>query len=108
MHMGIDAAGKRQLVPGVENLLGLLGADIGGNLADLAVLDRDVEAIDRRLVRPHEAGILDHEVKRLIHSDASLSMLPAVIAIASGPICVRPTGRAPSPGDVDALAGRPN
>src|SRR5262245_23347135 len=75
MHMGIDAAGKRQLVPGVENLLRLLGADIRGNLADLTVLDRDVEAIDRRLVRAYGAGILDHEVKRLIHSDASLSIL---------------------------------
>jgi hypothetical protein len=65
MHMGIDAAGKRQIILGVENLLALLGADVRGNPIDLAIPDRDVEAIDRRLVRPHDAGILDHKVKGL-------------------------------------------
>ena len=94
MHMGIDAAGKRQIVLGVENLLALLGADVRGDPIDLAVPDRDVEAIDRRLVRPHDAGILDHKVKRLIHPDSSLQTLLAVVAMTIEP---KPREAAPRP-----------
>ena len=81
MHMGVDAAGKRQIIPGVENLLGLLGADIRGNPIDRSIFDRDVEAIDRRLIRPHDAGILDHKVKRLSHSDISLLTIQPAAAM---------------------------
>ena len=95
MHMGIDAAGKRQIVPGVENLPALLGADVRGDPIDLSILDRDVEAIDRRLVRPHDPGILDHKVKRLTHSDISLLTLHAVVAMTIAPKRAKPARAGP-------------
>jgi hypothetical protein len=85
--MGIDAAGKRQIILGVENLLALLGADVRGNPIDLAVPNRDVEAIDRRLVRPHDACILDHKVKRLSHFDIFLLASQAAVAMTRDEPC---------------------
>ncbi len=68
MHVGIDAAGEGEEVLGVEDLVGLVRAQLRREPRDASVLDRDVEAIDRRLVRAHHARILDHEVVRLIHA----------------------------------------
>src|SRR5262249_57375354 len=77
MHVSVDATRERQKILGVEHLLGLLCRDIGDKARDLAILDRDVETIDRRLVGAHHAGVLDHKVVELFHSRVfSLPTLP--------------------------------
>ena len=63
MHVRIDAARERQPVLGVENGFRPVGLDIGSELGDLAVLDRNIEAIDRRLIGANHAGVLDHDVE---------------------------------------------
>ena len=68
MHVRIDAAGKGQMVLAVEDLLRLPGRELGRETADLAVLDADVEAIDRGLVGTDDASILDDEIEQFRHS----------------------------------------
>jgi hypothetical protein len=47
---------------------GLVGLNVGSKPRDLSILNRDVETIDRRLVRTNDAGILDDGVENLIHA----------------------------------------
>ena len=63
MHVGIDAARESQQPFGIEHLVRILGADFRREPRHLAVLDADVETVDAGLVRPHDAGILDDEIK---------------------------------------------
>jgi hypothetical protein len=46
MHVGINAAGERQKIFGVEGFLGALCVDRRRDLNDLSVFDRDVEPFD--------------------------------------------------------------
>ena len=72
VHMSIDAARKRETIPSIKNLPGLLGLNLGSEPRDLSVLDRNIETIDRCLVRPNHAGILDDGIERLVHTRHSL------------------------------------
>src|SRR6187401_3530490 len=73
MHVRIDAARERQPVLGIEDLLRLAGLDVGRKPRDLSVLDRDIEAVDRRLVGADDAGVLDDGVENLVHARHSLT-----------------------------------
>ena len=73
MHVRIDAARERQPVLGVEDLLRLPGLDVGRKPRDLSVLDRDIEAVDRRLVRADDAGVLDDGIENFVHARHSLT-----------------------------------
>src|SRR5581483_1765169 len=55
MQMGVYTAREREMVFAVKNLNGLIDRDIGGKPADLAILDGDVETVDRGFLRPHNA-----------------------------------------------------
>src|SRR5581483_7758956 len=71
MHVAVDAAGESQPVLGVEDLLGLLGRNVGGEPRELPILDRDIEAVNRCLIRANYPGVLDDGVELLVHASRS-------------------------------------
>ena len=75
VHVRVDAARECQAILGVENGLRALRLNIGSELGDLSVLDRNIEAIDGGLVRADHAGILDHNIEKLVHVRHSLVYL---------------------------------
>jgi hypothetical protein len=68
MHMGVDTPREREAVLRIEDLFGLLGLDVRPKPGDLSIRDRNIEAIDRRLVRANHAGILDDGIENLVHT----------------------------------------
>ena len=68
VHVRVDASWECQAILGIENGLCALRLNIGSELGDLSVLDRDIETIDGGLVRADHAGVLDHGIEELVHS----------------------------------------
>src|SRR5262247_22425 len=54
VHMSIDATRKRETIPGIKGVFGLLGVNLRSKPRDLSILDRNIETIDRGLVRPND------------------------------------------------------
>jgi hypothetical protein len=71
--MRIDATRKCETILGIENLLGVLNLNFGSETSDLSILDRNVETIDRSLVRTHYAGVLNHGIEKLVHARHSFA-----------------------------------
>ena len=69
MHVRIDATWKCETIFGVEHILGLLGLNFRRKSDNLSILDRDIETIDRRLVRANDASILDDGIENLVHAE---------------------------------------
>jgi hypothetical protein len=67
MHVSIDAAGKSEIVLAVEDLFRLLCLKLGGETADFAVANANVETIDSSLIRPYDAHILYDQVEHFRH-----------------------------------------
>ena len=67
MHVRVNTARETEQVFTVNDLLGLIGADLGREPRKLAVLDADVEQIDRGLIGAHDTDIFDDEIEGLIH-----------------------------------------
>jgi hypothetical protein len=65
--MRVDAAGKSEKILCVENLLGELSFDFRRKPYNLAVGNRDVQAINGRLVGTHNASIFYEEINRIGH-----------------------------------------
>jgi len=62
----IDASRKCKTVLRIKHFLGLVSLNFRREPGDLSVLDRNIEAIDRRLVRANDAGILDDGVENFV------------------------------------------
>src|SRR5579871_591926 len=68
MHVGVDTAREGEMVPAIESLSGLIGLQVGCELADLAVLDADIEAVDRCFFWTHDTDIFDYKVEWFRHA----------------------------------------
>jgi hypothetical protein len=67
----VDQAGAREPVLAVDDRVRLRGPDVGREACEFAVLDPDVEEVDRAPVGAHDARVLDHEVEGLGHAPGS-------------------------------------
>ena len=64
MHVGVDAAWKGEIIPPIEDLLGLVRRNVRREAFYLAVPDRNVRTIDRSLLRTHNADVFYDEIER--------------------------------------------
>ena len=71
VHVRVHEARKREPVLPVHDLVRLLRPEVRREPRELAVLDADVEQVDRGPVRPDDADVLDDEVERTGHGRAS-------------------------------------
>src|SRR4029077_7758776 len=71
VHVGVDAARKGEIVPPVEDLLGLLRRNIRREAFDFSVPNCDVQTIDRSLSRSYDADIFYDEIERFRHCHSS-------------------------------------
>ena len=67
VHVRIDDAGEREPVAAIDDLIRLVGPDVGREAGELPVLDADVQQINRAPVRTHDADVLDDSVKGSVH-----------------------------------------
>src|SRR5262249_51309652 len=72
MHMRIDATRERETIFSIKDLLGVLGLNVRPEPGDFSILDRNIETIDRGLIRTNDNGILDDSIEKLIHARHSL------------------------------------
>src|SRR5690349_2176014 len=87
VHVGVDAAWKSEIVPAVEDLLGLFGRNIRREAFDFSALNCNVQAIDRSLFWAHYANIFYDEIERLRHCHSSTAILVTGAPAGTPTIC---------------------
>src|SRR5665213_297248 len=84
MHMRVDATREREAILGVKDLAGVIGLNFRLEPGDLSILDRNIKTINRGIVRPNHARVLNNGIEKLVHARHSLatvvSCYPALVS----------------------------